>query len=182
MALSRLRLRLTAVFAVAFFVGIAVVEGASYVYIVWTGSYEFNDHLKVAAKATRAVIQREADHIRIDSTIFDGVSEGMDEFKLHRSSRLVVYNSGRHTPRHWRRYRDGAPDSAGERIAATRRHRSRHAADRTATALGGGHRARHACRGRREPAMPMSLATWRFWILISLSSTRSSVGVPFFTA
>jgi signal transduction histidine kinase len=92
MALSRLRLRLTAVFAVAFFVGIAVVEGASYVYIVWNGSYEFNDQLKVAARSTGTVIRREADHIRIDGTVFDGVTEGMDEFKPSKLA-FVVYNS-----------------------------------------------------------------------------------------
>jgi signal transduction histidine kinase len=92
MALSRLRLRLTAGFAVAFFVGIAAVEGASYVYVVWTGSYDFNDRLKVAVKSERSVIRREADRIRIDSTIFDGVRGAMEEFTPSKMA-FVVYDS-----------------------------------------------------------------------------------------
>ena len=92
MALSRLRLRLTAGFAVAFLVGITAVEGASYVYIVWTGSYDFNDRLKVAAKSERTVIRLEADRIRIDSTVFDGVRLAMSEFAPSKLA-FVVYDS-----------------------------------------------------------------------------------------
>src|SRR5689334_14015569 len=80
MALSRLRLRLSVLFAIAFFVGIAAVEGASYIYVVWNGSYDFNDHLKVGAASAGAVLRREADRIRLDSTVFDGVRQAMIEF------------------------------------------------------------------------------------------------------
>lgn len=92
MALSRLRLRLTAGFAVAFLAGITVVEGASYIYVVWSGSYEFNDRLKVAVRSERSVIKREADRIRIDSTIFDGVRDAMEEFTPSKLA-FVVYDS-----------------------------------------------------------------------------------------
>ena len=93
MALSRFRLRLTAGFAVAFFVGTAILEGAGYAYVTWTGSrYDFNERLKEAAAGSRVAIRREAGHINVDSTVFDGVKQALRDLTPSKVA-FVVYDS-----------------------------------------------------------------------------------------
>lgn len=93
MALSRFRLRLTAGFAVAFFVGTAILEGAGYAYVTWTGSrYDFNERLKEAAAGSRIAIRREASHINVDSTVFDGVKQALRDLAPSKVA-FVVYDS-----------------------------------------------------------------------------------------
>ena len=93
MALSRFRLRLTAGFAVAFFVGTAILEGAGYAYVTWTGSrYDFNERLKEAAAGSRIAIRREASRINVDSTVFDGVKQALRDLTPSKVA-FVVYDS-----------------------------------------------------------------------------------------
>lgn len=95
MALSRLRLRLTAGFAVAFFVGTAILESAGYAYITWTGSrYDFNNRLKEAAAGARSVIRRENGVIHVDSTIFDGVKLALRDLTPSKVAFAVYDSSG----------------------------------------------------------------------------------------
>ena len=99
MALSRLRLRLTAGFAVAFLVGTVILETAGYAYVTLTSSYDFNERLKEAAASARSVIRREAERVNVDSTVFDGVKLALRDLTPSRLA-FVVY------------------DSAGQRIAS----------------------------------------------------------------
>ncbi|MGH7594164.1 MAG: HAMP domain-containing protein, partial [Gemmatimonadales bacterium] len=92
MALSRFRLRLTAGVAVAVFVGIAAMEGASYGYVIWNGSREFNDRLKDAAAGARTVIRQEAGRINVDSNVFDGVNQTLRDWTPSKLA-FVVYDS-----------------------------------------------------------------------------------------
>jgi signal transduction histidine kinase len=92
MALSRLRLRLTAGFAVAFLVGTVILESAGYVYINWTGSHDFNERLKEGAASAHTVIRREFGRVNVDSTVFDGVKLALRDLTPSRLA-FVVYDS-----------------------------------------------------------------------------------------
>jgi signal transduction histidine kinase len=92
MALSRLRLRFAASFAVAFLVGTVILESAGYAYVTLTGSYNFNERLKDAARSAHTVIQRESGRIRVDSTVFDGVKLALHDLSPSKLA-FVVYDS-----------------------------------------------------------------------------------------
>lgn len=92
MALSRLRLRLAAGFAVAFFVGTVILESAGYVYITWTGSHDFNERLKEGAASAHTVIRREFGRVKVDSTVFDGVKLALRDLTPSHLA-FVVYDS-----------------------------------------------------------------------------------------
>jgi signal transduction histidine kinase len=92
MTLSRLRLRLTAGFAVALFVGIAAMEVASYWYVTADGGHEFNERLKDAAASARTFIRRESGRILVDSNVFDGVQQALRDWRPSKLA-FVVYDS-----------------------------------------------------------------------------------------
>lgn len=96
MALSRFRLRLTAGFAVAFIFGTVILESAGYVYITWTGSYDFNVRLKEAAASARTVIRRESEHVAVDSTVFDGVKLALRDLTPSKLAFTVYDSAGGH--------------------------------------------------------------------------------------
>lgn len=94
MTLSRLRLRLTAGFAVALFVGVVAMEGVSYWYVTLDGGHEFNERLKDAAASARTVIRRESGHILVDSSVFDGVRQALRDWTPSRFAFVVYDPSG----------------------------------------------------------------------------------------
>lgn len=92
MALSRFRLRLTAGFAVAFFIGTAALEGINYYDVTFNGGHEFNERLKDAAASTRSGIRRIGGRIEVDSAVFFGVREALRDWTPSRVA-LVIYDS-----------------------------------------------------------------------------------------
>ena len=98
MTLSRLRLRLTAGFAVALFVGVVAMEGVSYWYVTLDGGHEFNERLKDAAASARTVIRRESGHILVDSSVFDGVRQALGDWTPSRFAFVVYDPSGNRSP------------------------------------------------------------------------------------
>ena len=95
MALSRLRLRFTRGFAVAFFVGTVILESAGYAYITLTGSYDFNERLKAAAASTRTDVHRNAGRLTVDSTAFSDLMLELRDLTPSRFA-FVIYDSAGH--------------------------------------------------------------------------------------
>ena len=95
MALSRLRLRFARGFAIAFVVGTVILESAGYVYITWTGSYDFNERLKEAVVSVRAEIRSAPPGTAMDSTVFDGVKLALRDLTPSTLAFAVYDASGR---------------------------------------------------------------------------------------
>ncbi|HEX3927324.1 MAG TPA: histidine kinase dimerization/phospho-acceptor domain-containing protein [Gemmatimonadales bacterium] len=95
MALSRLRLRLTGGFAVAFFVGFAALDGLNYSYVTFNNQHEFRERLKDAAASSRDVIRREGGRIHVDNQVFDGLQRAMIDYAPSKLA-FVVYDSAGH--------------------------------------------------------------------------------------
>lgn len=92
MRLSRLRLRLTRDFAVAFFIGVIVLDGASYWYVTLTNGHEFNERLKDAAASFHHAVRRNGRRIEVDTNVFAGVQQAMVDFSPSTVA-FVVYDS-----------------------------------------------------------------------------------------
>ena len=92
MALSRLRLRLTRGFAVAFFVGFVALDGASYWYVTLTNGHDFNERLKDAAASFHHAIRRQGGRIVVDTNVFAGVQQALVDFSPSAIA-FVVYDS-----------------------------------------------------------------------------------------
>ncbi|MGH7524041.1 MAG: ATP-binding protein [Gemmatimonadales bacterium] len=92
MRLSRLRLRLTRDFAIAFIIGVIVLDGASYWYVTLTNGHEFNERLKDAAASFHHAVRRRGGRFDVDTNVFAGVQQAMVDF-LPSKVAFVVYDS-----------------------------------------------------------------------------------------
>ena len=95
MRLSRLRLRLTRGFAVAFFVGFVVLDGASYWYVTLTNGHDFNERLKDAAGSFHHAIRRQGGRIVVDTNVFAGVQQALVDFSPSTVAFVVYDSAGR---------------------------------------------------------------------------------------
>lgn len=80
MALSRLRLRLTGGFAVAFLVGLGVLDILLFLFVIGTGSQGFDVQLRAAAAAARTTLTREHGEIRIRGDIGGVTDDAMSDW------------------------------------------------------------------------------------------------------
>jgi signal transduction histidine kinase len=94
MRLSRLRLRLTRGFAVAFFVGFVVLDGASYWYVTLTNGHDFNERLKDAAASFHHAIRRSGGRIDVDTNVFAGVQQALVDFSPSTVAFVVFDSNG----------------------------------------------------------------------------------------
>ena len=95
MALSRLRLRLTRGFGVAFFVSFVALDAASYIFVVVANRHDFNERLKDAAVSFEHAIRRENGGVAVDTNVIAGLEQAMVDWTPTRVAYIVYDTDGK---------------------------------------------------------------------------------------